>query len=329
MARRALQPEQLALVQAVRPCLDLPEVVASGVVRVACSGGGDSMALLAATVEATWQGLRRDDPTQQPAVRVEAVVVDHGLQPGSDEVARQVCQRVLELGAEPLLRTVEVVDDGSGLEASARAARLATLTGLGGVVLLGHTLDDQAETVLLGLVRGSGAASLQGMAWRRDQLLRPLLNLDRATVRRAAQQWGLQVWEDPMNTDPRYTRVRVRQALTDLESDLGPGLTRALGRTATLARQDNDLLERLAEDSLRDLDQPMGLDAVGLLHLHPALRSRVLRRWMVQRGVDQPGLVHVEAVLQLVEAWRGQQGVDCPGGIRIRRSGGLLVADNG
>lgn len=314
MARKALTPAQLALAQAVRPALDQ----LAGPVLVGVSGGADSLAL-AATV------------AHLDAGRATAVVVDHQLQPDSAEHSRAVVDLVRGLGLEARIEAVEVARDGQGLEAAARAARLGALCREGLPVLLGHTLDDQAETVLLALARGSGAASLRGMMpvtpFRGARLVRPLLGLHRDEVRQACHDWGLEPWDDPMNADPSFLRVRVRHELLPLAADvLGAGVSDALARTAHLARQDNDLLERLGEDAVRDLARGDALDAVGLVHLHPALRGRVLRRWMVARGVRHPSMAHVQAVTALVEDWRGQRGVDLPGGVTVRRQQGSLVA---
>ncbi|MGO4956724.1 tRNA lysidine(34) synthetase TilS [Luteococcus sp. Sow4_B9] len=313
MARRALTHDQLALVQAVQPWLD--EI--AGPIKVGVSGGVDSMAL-AATL-----GLLA-------AERIEAVIVDHGLQEGSDALARQVLGRVQALGLQGRIETVLVHNDGQGIEAAARGARLLALAGDGcRPVMLAHTLDDQAETVLLGLARGSGPTSLSGMVPRRGPFIRPLLGLRRATTTQACQDWGIPVWDDPMNEDPRFLRVRVRRELMPtLESVLGPGTVQALGRTADLLRVDHDLLDRLSLDSIRDVQRGDELDAVGLLHLHPALRGRVLHRWLQRIGVESPSHEHVRSVLRLVEKWHGQAGVDLPGGIRVRRVSGWLVVDH-
>lgn len=319
MARRALSPSQLAVVQAVRPCFDGPE---RGLV-IGCSGGADSLALVAACANVD-------------ASRVLAVVVEHGLQADSLRIADAAVEAVRGLGVAAEVRSVHVdTTSGEGVEAAARRERLVALVGDGKrPVLLGHTLDDQAETVLLGLARGSGAASLQAMApstpHLSGRLVRPLLGLRRSQVRQACLDWGLMPWDDPMNLDPAYLRVRVRHELLPVLDDvLGPGVVEALGRTATLARHDNDLLERLAADAQRDLVRGDSLDAVGLLHLYPALRGRVLRRWMIERGAQAPTMAHVQGVAALVENWHGQVGVDLPGGVRVHRIQGALVARSG
>ncbi len=221
---------------------------AGDLVLVACSGGPDSLALAAAAAfEVPRAGLRAG-----------AVIIDHGLQPGSSGLTGKVAATLTKLGLDPVLtQAVDVAgpaDAGSypGPEAAARAARYgafdAAAAATGAVaVMLGHTLDDQAETVLLGLARGSGARSLAGMAERSGLYLRPLLDVRRVVARAACEALGLQPWDDPQNGDPSFTRVRVRQDLMPALADaLGPGVPEALARTARLLRADADALDALA-----------------------------------------------------------------------------------
>src|SRR5690606_16509861 len=189
-------------------------------VLVALSGGADSLALAAATAfEAPRAG-----------IRAGAIVVDHGLQEGSDAVAARAAEQARTLGLEPVLVTRVEVGTAGGPEAAAREARyaaiLAAVTETGAsAALLAHTPDDQAETVLLGLARGSGGASLMGMDADAGTLRRPLLGIRRATTRQACLDEGLEPWHDPHNLDPTYARVRVRErVLPVLEAELGPGV---------------------------------------------------------------------------------------------------------
>ncbi len=232
--------------RAVRRCLT--GLDAGDVVLVACSGGPDSLALAAAvTFEAPRLGLRAG-----------AVVVDHGLQPGSSELTAEVAAALTNLGLDPVLTpAVQVAGPAAGAaypgpEAAARVARYeafeaaAAATGAA-AVMLGHTLDDQAETVLLGLARGSGARSLAGMAGQAGMYARPLLEVRRAVTRAACDALGLRPWDDPQNCDRAFTRVRVRQDLMPALADaLGPGVPEALARTARLLRADADALDALA-----------------------------------------------------------------------------------
>ncbi|SNS67473.1 tRNA(Ile)-lysidine synthase [Geodermatophilus pulveris] len=313
-------PRAVALLRtAVRPGLrpgDRP-------VLAAVSGGADSVALAAA--------LAAEGP--RAGVPVGAVTVDHGLQPGSADRAARTAELLRGLGLDPVLvRRVTVGPDG-GPEGAARTARLAALgeaaAGLGARVALGHTLDDQAETVLLGLGRGSGPRSVAGMVRERtaDGVVwwRPLLAVRRATARQACADQGLPVWDDPWNADPGYTRARVRGELLPLmEEVLGGGVAPALARTADLLREDLDALDGLAVAELARLAGG-GLPARELGELPAALRRRVLRLWLRDGGVPDVQAVHLHAVEVLVTRWRGQGRVDLPGGAGATRTSGRLV----
>ncbi|CAL9462240.1 tRNA(Ile)-lysidine synthase [Nocardiopsis dassonvillei] len=311
-----------AAVAAVRSAVRraLTELPADTTVLVACSGGADSLALAGAVAfEAPRAGLRAG-----------AVTVDHGLQEGSAERAEKVAAVLSGLGLDPVsVRAVRVGGPG-GPEGAARAARHAAFAEAAAeyapaVVLLGHTLDDQAETVLLGLARGSGARSLAGMAPRAGSLLRPLLDLDRAAVRAACAAMGLTPWEDPHNADPRFARSRVRHdTLPALERTLGPGIAAALARTASLLRADADALDSLAEDLWSEARTAEGLSAAVLAAAPEALRTRALRRAALDAGCPAGALTarHVREVERLVTAWRGQAHLDLPGGVRARRVAG-------
>ena len=296
-------PATAAVRVAVRAALaDLPP---GGAVTAAVSGGADSLALAA--------GLAAVRPGSA------AVVVDHGLQPGSAQVAARAAAGCEGLGLAA--RVVPVAVSGRG-EGPAREARYAALERVEGTVLLGHTLDDQAETVLLGLARGSGARALSGMAPVRGRLRRPLLGLPRALVRRACAEAGLTPWEDPHNADPAFSRVRVRAAaLPALEQALGPGVAVALARSAALLREDADALDALAAQV------PAGeeLEVAVLAALPGAVRARVLKAWAERAcGAAVTG-AQVAALRALVERWSGQGPVALPGGVRAGRSGGRIA----
>src|SRR5580692_2079347 len=248
---------------AVRGCLsDLAE---GDLVLVACSGGADSLALAAATAFVA----------PRLGLRAGGVTVDHGLQPGSAQRAADVAAVLGKLGLDPV-RSIAVTVPSAGAagaggpEAAARTARYGALDAAAiqcgaAAVLLGHTLDDQAETVLLGLARGSGGRSLAGMPARRGIYRRPLLNVRRASTGQACADLGLEPWQDPHNEDFRFTRARVRhQALPALEAALGPGVAEALARTARQLRADTECLDDLAfaeSGQLRQRDpDPAGSD---------------------------------------------------------------------
>jgi tRNA(Ile)-lysidine synthase len=306
---------------AVRRCL----ADVSGPVGAAVSGGADSLALAAALA------------FERPGCL--AFVVDHGLQAGSAEVAARAADQCRGLGLEPQVlasggssaRALDQPDARKvgGPEAAARSIRYALLEEAAArqgveVVLLGHTLDDQAETVLLGLARGSGARALSGMAQQRGIFRRPLLGLSRAVTAKACAEAGLQPWADPHNDDPSFARVRVRSTvLPTLEAALGPGVADALARTAAQLREDADALDALTPD----LPAQPACDEVA--RLAPAIRARALKRWAEQLTGMAVTAVHVDALRALVEGWTGQGPVDLPGGLRIRRTEGTLTRCDG
>ncbi|MEO3785572.1 tRNA lysidine(34) synthetase TilS [Actinocorallia sp. B10E7] len=292
-------------------------------VLVACSGGADSLALAGALAFVA----------ARTGLRAGGVTVDHGLQQGSAERAEEVAGLLRGLGLDPVESVAVSVGREGGPEAAAREARYAALDEaaerLGArTVLLGHTLDDQAETVLLRLARGSGARSLAGMARSGERYRRPFLGLTRAEVRQACLAMGLAPWDDPHNEDPAYARVRVRrEVLPLLEKEIGPGVAEALARTASQLREDADALDGWAARALeeaRDLEHV--LDVRVLEGLPRAVRSRVLRRAAVTAGSPAGTLaaVHVVAMDRLVTAWHGQRGVDLPGRVRVIRRYGKL-----
>lgn len=317
-----------AAVAAVRCAVraELADIASGRLVLAAVSGGPDSLALAAALAfEAPRAGLRAG-----------AVVIDHQLQPGSDVVAGHVAATLRSLGLDPVVVDAVDVRGAGGPEAAARTARYAALDAVAArlgvaAVLLGHTRDDQAETVLLRLARGSGARSLAGMPARSGLLRRPLLGLSREQTLDCCAESGLEPWQDPHNADPAFARVRVRNAaLPALTEALGPGVVAALARTADLLRDDDDALEDwagqlLAEAAVGGLPAA-GLDAAVLGAAPAAVRRRALRRAVIAAGCCPGSLTsgHLSAVDALVADWHGQGAVDLPGGIRAARRCGRL-----
>jgi tRNA(Ile)-lysidine synthase len=340
------------------------------VVFVACSGGADSLALAAALAHES-RHVGRSVRSRGFAVRAGAVVVDHGLQPGSDDVAAAAADRRRDLGLDPVVvRRVVVGPDGTGAEDAARRARYAALDDVAAAhgaaaVLLGHTLDDQAEQVLLGLARGSGARSLAGIPPARGIYRRPLLALRRTDLRAACAAQGITWWDDPTNDLPVAEapknaakaggvvplRTRVRHTLLPLLADvLGPGAVEGLARTAALLRDDADALDAAAADLLRaarlaavDGDRAGGdtalvvdeaaqvLDIAVLAQAPTAVRGRALRAAALTVGAPAgaTGAVHVAALDALVVDWRGQGGVHLPSGAIAHRVCGTLVLHHG
>jgi tRNA(Ile)-lysidine synthase len=300
-------------------------------VLVACSGGADSLALAAGT----------GFVAARAGLRAGAVVVDHGWFAGSAQVAQQAADTCRALGLDPVLIVpAGPAAAGSGPEAGARAVRYAALDAVGqvtgaAVILLGHTLDDQAETVLLGLARGSGARSLAGMPVRRGRYRRPLLRLPRITTVACCAALGLTPWSDPANTDPAYTRSRLRAVLPLLESTLGPGFSSALARTADQLREDAEALETFAADLLSAArvdpggaapsDSP-AWDCELLAAAPDAVRRRALLGAARLAGSPAGALSrrHALAVDALVIRWKGQGAVHLPGGVVATRACGRL-----
>ena len=315
----SLHPAVAAVRLAVRR--GLADLEPGATVIVACSGGADSLALLAATVHEA----RKD------AWHVVGATVDHGLQPGSADQAERVVAQMARLGAaETLSARVSVEGGGLGPEAAARQARYAVLAEVAqrfsaAAVLLGHTRDDQAETVLLGLARGSGGRSLAGMRRSFESYRRPLLDIARADTVAACEAEDIEFWCDPHNDDPAYTRTRVRKVvLPTLEEQLGPGVTGSLARTADLLRADMELLDDLADAALADLGDELTADA---LADQPApVRRRVLRLAALAAGAPGAELFHehVLAMDGLVTDWHGQRWIDLPGHLRFLRRDGRL-----
>jgi tRNA(Ile)-lysidine synthase len=258
--------------------------------------------------------------------RAGAVVVDHGLRPGSGEVAERVAGWLRDLGLDPVaVVAVTVSPGGSGLEAAARDARHGALEAAADrvgaqAVLLGHTLDDQAEQVLLGLVRGAGARSLAGMPPTRGRLRRPLLGVTRVECRESCTAEGVSWWEDPMNDDTDFARVRARRAVADLEADLGPGVVAALGRTADQLREDADHLDALADGAVHSLG-PAPWAVEDIVALPRAVRTRVWRRLLIRAGAPagQVSTRHTDACDALLTSWHGQGPVHAPGDVRVLR----------
>ncbi|MCK8467144.1 tRNA lysidine(34) synthetase TilS [Microbacterium sp. KSW4-16] len=327
----SLSPAIAEIRLAVRTALaDMPE---GSTVIVALSGGADSLALAAATAfEAPKLGLR-----------AASLTVDHGLQEGSDAVASQAARAAAALGLDPLIVRVDVAGEG-GPEAAAREARYGGLRDAAAdvraaAVLLGHTLDDQAETVLLGLARGSGATSLQGMAPVREDAdgvrwVRPLLGVRRETTRAFCVASALTPWDDPHNRDERYARVRVRErVLPVLETELGPGIADALVRTAEQLREDAEAFDEMIHETIEDIVEhaEAGISvSVAALAANPAaLRNRIIRLVVDSEfGVSLTRTQTIE-VARLVTDWNGQGPIDLPECSAVRRGGRIVFTASG
>ena len=321
--RPRLTPAIADVRRAVRESWDASGVVAGDLVLVACSGGPDSLALAAAVAfEAPRAG-----------IQAGAVIVEHGIQAVTKEIAAQTAQVLRTLGLDPVQVAHVTVGAEGGPEAAARTARYAALDEAAAaldakVIMLGHTLDDQAETVMLGLARGSGPRALNGMAVHSGRYLRPLLGISRATTHAFCEDSGLKPWIDPQNSEDRFTRVRVRQAvLPMLEIELGPGIAESLARTAELIREDSEYLDELAlaayGSCVKAGPTSLGLDVDVIATLAKPVRNRVILRALEVFGATY-ARVHVLAVADLIENWHGQKELTLPG-VRVVRTGSQIT----
>jgi tRNA(Ile)-lysidine synthase len=307
-----------AVRSAVRHWLEKYE--AGDKILVAVSGGADSLALAYALAA----------EAKKLAITVIGVTVDHQLQSQSASQAELVVKQLSEMKLACVVKKV-TVDIKEGLEASARKARYQAIDEVAKAenavaVFLGHTKDDQAETVLLGLARGSGTRSLSGMAHHNGIYVRPLLEITRIQNEEFCNEVGLQFWIDPHNADSQFARVRVRtEALPTLEKTIGPGISDALARSAHLLRDDADALDHWAKREEVHLDLA-DLDCAHLETLPRAIRSRILRSAIYAAGAPSGSVSaeHVSAVEALISAWNGQGALNLPGGVKVERISGRL-----
>lgn len=317
--RPRLTPAMADVRRAIRENWDAAGVHTGDLILVACSGGADSMALAMA---AKFEGDRA-------GIRVGAVIVDHQIQVATKAVAAATAAKLIEAGLEPVLvRAVQVSSAGEGgLEAAARDARYQALSAAAietgaKFVMLGHTLDDQAETVLLGLTRGSGPKSVAGMRTQNDIWLRPLLGIRRAETEAFCQDSGIEFWNDPHNQDEKFTRVRIRKTvLPMLEQQLGPGIADALSRTGEILTADSDYLDGIALAEFEHMAK-IGATEVSIAVAELEALPKVIRVRIYQRVLEvfatNNSHTHLTAIDQLIENWHGQKELTLPG-VRVIR----------
>lgn len=287
--------------------------VGPGLYGVACSGGADSLVLADAAIAVAGPH------------HVVVLSIDHGLQPGSAEVAAAVAAWARARGAGAIVRRVEVRRTGSR-EAAARAARYAALDALAdelglACVLLGHTARDQAETVLLRLLRGTGPAGLAGIPEQRGRFVRPLLALERAAIDACASARALPVWHDPMNTDRKLARVRVREDILPALRRENPRLDAALVRLAASAGEWLDVIDAQARQFAR-----FPIDSLTLAAQPAAIRKRAVSIALEAAGLDYDAS-HLDRIDHLITApAHGERSVDVRGGSVVRSYGALTIA---
>jgi tRNA(Ile)-lysidine synthase len=307
---------------AVRACLSqlLEEQPLAKSFGVAVSGGADSLALAGALAL----------ESKNLSIDIFAIIIDHQLQTGSDTVAQECAKKLHSLGIDNVYIKKVKVDITDGLESSARRARYRELqTFLEeknlAVIFLGHTKNDQAETVLLGLARGSGTRSLSGMARSQEKFVRPLLDISRNETEAACDELSVKYWQDPHNEDKKYLRVRARKIMPILEAEIGPGITDALARSAKLLRDDADALDGYANQFFEKVN-PEEIEISELINLPKAVRSRVIRLAAYHLG-SPPGSLsadHIQPIEALITQWRGQGASSLPGGVKVERISGRL-----
>ena len=264
--------------------------------------------------------------------KVIPVVVDHGLQEGSAQITSQTISKLKAIGYTQVESAIAQVKITDGLEASARRARYQIFnqfidTYRPKYFLLAHTLNDQAESVLLGLARGSGARSLSGMAVENNIYVRPLLKISRQTTVAACREGGIEIWSDPHNDDLRFARARTRKnVLPNLEENLGPGITEALVRSADLLRDDADALDSFALEYFAQTD-PFNLSVNELERLPKAIRTRVLRLAIYKAGSPTGSLSaeHINGAEALISDWHGQKELSLPGDVKLLRNSGRIT----
>jgi len=304
---------------AVRPFLE--NLTAGDCALVAVSGGADSLALAYALIK----------EAPEHAITLIGVTIDHQLQTGSGDQAKKVQAQLKNMGYQEVIIEKVTVVENSGLEADARTARYAALDAIAHAfgatrIFLGHTRDDQAETVLLGLARGSGTRSLSGMASINGKYARPFLQLTRLQTVSACKEEGLEPWNDPHNENSKFSRVRVRaKVMPIMEEEIGPGIAAALARSAAILRDDADALDEMAQAVISRVTLS-DLDCAALAELPRAIRSRVLRAAIYAAGAPSGSVIadHLAAVEALVTSWRGQGESSLPGGVKVARISGRL-----
>ncbi len=319
--RKRLSPAQGLIRLAVRTSLT-SNTKPGQKLLVAVSGGADSLALAAAC----------EFEAKKLGVKIAAAVIDHSLQKGSDKVAAQTAETLAALGFEEVVVKKIAVGKAGGPEAAARSARYTALETLrqktkSHFIVLGHTSSDQAETVLLGLVRGSGSKSLSGMSEKTGLLLRPLLGIERATTEAFCKDSGIKYWSDPQNKDEKFLRVMIRKhVLPFLEKQLGGSVAASLVRTSDQLREDNAYLESQADKSFKKYAKVSGsgisIDAKALEKLPAAILNRIIKKALDSFG-SESSRTHVLAVSDLVLSWHGQKPLALPG-VRVVRKGNTI-----
>ena len=300
-------------------CRDRELLAPGDQVICALSGGADSMALLWSLV------LLRE----KLELDLSAAHFNHGLRGAESDRDEAFVRDFCRGHSIPLqVGRGQVRACGRGLEDAARQARYRFLESLDpdAKIATAHTADDNAETVLLHLLRGTGLKGLGGIAPRRGRLIRPLLSLTRQEVEAFLSRWNIPHVEDSTNGEDGFLRNRLRsQVMTPLRRE-NPRFSPNVSRMAFSLRQDEDCLSTLARQALQEWSREGGLDCRGVAQLHPAIRDRVLGDFLRRCGVREPEASHIRAVAELLESISPSARVNLPGGVVLGRQYGLLVS---
>jgi tRNA(Ile)-lysidine synthase len=319
----------VALRNSVKACLE-PNTKS---VVVGLSGGVDSLVL---TAVAVWVG-------ERSGFTVQSVIVDHGLQAGSGEIASSAAIAATRLGATSVEICNVVVGTDGGIEMAARTARRSALLDVanGRPILLGHTANDQAETVLLRLLRGSGAHSLSAMSACTKTWHRPFLSHLRGEIEQASDELlaplGITPWRDPHNFDDGFSRVKMRKHLDLLSEEFGPSIIAGLVRTSDMLRFDDQALDQIAAQCFQTAETSRFYVSVSieeLENLPSAIRTRLIKlcfdRLTTGSRENSPLThQHVMSIEALISRWSGQGGIALPLGVTAKRECGRLVLNRG
>ena len=285
-------------------------------ILVACSGGADSLAL-------AWTS---QVVAKRLGLNLICVIIDHQLIKESAQVALEAKIKCENFGIEKVvIKQIEVKENKEGLEAAARKARYEAFEQLtiefdAKAVLLAHTQDDQAETMLMRLTRGSGAKSLSAMKEVSGKYLRPFLHIRKFELVNALEKEGITYWQDPANTDYKFLRAKVRHELMPkLIEVLGQSAIESLDKTSDLLKEDNDALDLIAQENYDKLNKELKVE--NLEEYPAAIRKRIIKIAALEAGVISGpfSYEHIEAIDALVTNWRGQGNVDLPGFIQASR----------
>ncbi len=287
-------------------------------ILLAFSGGADSSALLALL----------DKYARKYGYALHALHVNHMIRAGEADRDAEFCCRVCKaMGIPFLLNTFDVPgiarESKCGIEEAARNVRYEALmsaaskisgdTGADTLIATAHNADDNTETVLFNLVRGSALTGLCGIDTQRDNIIRPLISSTKEEIFDYCEENGIEYITDSTNTDTAYTRNKLRHKVIPVLREINPSLTRAISRSCASLKADEDCLWSMAEAFLSEYCHNRQIPLCSLTPLHKAIRSRVIYRFLSENGVGDLGEVHVSSVNRLCDVARAHSAIELPG----------------